>query len=325
MFNRDVNAHIELTDKCNALCSMCGRQYIDNGELKRVPTFDKNELSLTEIQNIFNDRFFDTFNLCRVNFCGNISDPITSSDFTSIVEYLKPHSKRIDVATNGSLRTPKYFENLAKTLKGIDHRVTFALDGLEDTHSYYRINTNFNKVIQNAQAFINAGGNARWQFIIFKHNKHQIDTAKQMSKDLGFNEFVSIRTQRFAKADEWTFTHKNKKYKLEEPDKSLSFEISGDVKCKAKKDNEFYLDYEGNVHMCCYLGGSYLKKRFGENEDAILEWYDEKENNAIQNDLSDILLSSEFFHHLQNSWSMLPSTSCKRFCSKKNLRKKLYD
>ena len=27
--------------------------------------------------------------------------------------------------------------------------------------------------------------------------------------------------------------------------------------------------------MCCYLGGSYLKKRF-ENEDAILEWYDEK-------------------------------------------------
>ena len=159
--------------------------------------------------------------------------------------------------------------------------------------------------------------NARWQFIIFKHNKHQIDTAKKMSKELGFNEFVSIRTQRFARADEWTFIHKNKKYKLEEPDKSLSFEVSGDVKCKAKKDNEFYLDYQGNVHMCCYLGGSYLKKRFDQNEDAILEWYDDKKNNAIQNDLSDILLNSEFFKHLQNSWSVLPSTSCKRFCSKK--------
>ncbi len=324
MFDRDVNVHIELTDKCNALCSMCGRQYIENGELKKVPTFDKNELSITEIRNIFDNRFFEKFNLHRINFCGNISDPITSSDFTSIVEYLKPHCKRIDIATNGSLRTPKYFENLANILKDIDHRVTFALDGLEDTHSYYRINTNFNKVIQNAQAFINAGGNARWQFIIFKHNKHQIDTAKKMSKDLGFNEFVSIRTQRFARADDWTFTHKNKKYKLEEPDESLSFEISGDVNCKAKKDNEFFLDFEGNVHACCYLGGSYLKRRFGENEDAILEWYDKKENNAIRNDLSDILLSSEFFQHLQNSWSVLPSTSCKRFCSKKNLRKKLY-
>ena len=48
---------------------------------------------------------------------------------------------------------------------------------------------------------------------------------------------------------------------------------------------------------------------------------DDKENNALQNDLSDILLKSEFFQHLQNSWSVLPSTSCKRFCSKKNLRK----
>ena len=53
-----MNVHIELTDKCNALCSMCGRQYIENGELKKVPTFDKNELSITEIRNIFDNRFF---------------------------------------------------------------------------------------------------------------------------------------------------------------------------------------------------------------------------------------------------------------------------
>jgi len=320
-----VNVHIELTDKCNALCSMCGRQYIKNGELKRVPTFDKNELSFAQIKNIFNSKFFDTFNLGRVNFCGNISDPLTSTDFTSIVEYLKPHAKRIDIATNGSLKTPKYFKNLSETLKDIDHRITFALDGLNNTHSYYRINTNFKKVIRNAKAFIDAGGNARWQFIIFKHNKNQINIARKMSKRLGFNEFVSIRTQRFARADEWAFTYKDKKYRLEEPDESLSFEISGDVNCKAKKDNEFFLDFQGNVHACCYLGGSFLKKRFNENDDAILEWYDENDNNAIQNDLSDILLFSDFFQHLQNSWTVLPSKSCKRFCSKNNLRKKLND
>ena len=139
-----MNVHIELTDKCNALCSMCGRQYIENGELKRVPTFDKNELSITEIRNIFDNRFFEKFNLNRINFCGNISDPITSVDLCSTIEYLKPHCKRIDIATNGSLKTPKYFKNLANILKDVDHRVTFALDGLEDTHSYYRINTNFN-------------------------------------------------------------------------------------------------------------------------------------------------------------------------------------
>ena len=35
-----------------------GGQYIENGELKKVPTFDKNELSITEIRNIFDNRFF---------------------------------------------------------------------------------------------------------------------------------------------------------------------------------------------------------------------------------------------------------------------------
>ena len=53
-----MNVHIELTDKCNALCSMCGRQYIENGELKKYLPFDKNELSITEIRNIFDNRFF---------------------------------------------------------------------------------------------------------------------------------------------------------------------------------------------------------------------------------------------------------------------------
>ena len=88
---------------------------------------------------------------------------------------------------------------------------------------------------------------------------------------------------------------------------------------------QHFLDFQGNVHACCYLGGSFLKKRFNENDDAILEWYDENDNNALQNDLSDILLFSDFFQHLQNSWTVLPSKSCKRFCSKNNLRKKLND
>lgn len=304
---------------------MCGRQYIKNGELKKVPTFDKNELSINQIHTIFNNRFFEKFNLNRINFCGNISDPLTCVDFCSIVEYLKPHCKRIDIATNGSLRTPKYYKNLAKILQGVNHRVTFALDGLNNTHSYYRINTNFKKIIRNALAFIRAGGNARWQFIIFKHNKHQINIAKRMSKKLGFNEFVSIRTQRFARDENWSFTYNNKHYNLEEPDEILSYEVAGDIDCKAKKDNEFFLDFEGNVHACCYLGGSYLRKRFDECKDTILEWYERDKNNALQNDLSDILLNSQFFKYLQKSWDIQPSLSCRKFCSKKNLRKKLYD
>ena len=30
---------------------------------------------------------------------------------------------------------------------------------------------------------------AEWQMLVFKHNQHQIDEAKQMAKEIGFNKF----------------------------------------------------------------------------------------------------------------------------------------
>ncbi len=321
MYNKNVNVHIELSDICNAMCSMCGRQYIEKGKLKTVPTFNKNQLTLENFKDIFDKEFFSNFHLNRVNFCGNISDPLASVHFLDIIKYIKPYVSRIDIATNGSLKNPKYFSSLAQTLQGVKHRVTFGIDGLEDTHSYYRINTDYNKIIANAKQFIDDGGYARWQFIIFKHNKHQIETVKQISKDLGFQEFVAIKTQRFHK-EEFKFTYQDKNYHLEEPEETPEYEMSGVVKCKAKKDNEFYLDFEGNVHACCYLGGSYLKQRFNQCEDTIMEFYEN--HNAIENSLSNILLYSKFFKYLQLSWEDTPSLSCRQFCSsEKNLRKEL--
>lgn len=41
----------------------------------------------------------------------------------------------------------------------------------------------------NAQAFIDAGGYADWDYLIFKHNEHQIDEAIALSKKMGFGNF----------------------------------------------------------------------------------------------------------------------------------------
>ena len=68
-------------------------------------------------------------------------------------------------------------KNLASIMRKPD-KVIFAIDGLEDTNHLYRVNTNFNKIMENAKAFINAGGIARWDFIAFAHNEHQIEEAK---------------------------------------------------------------------------------------------------------------------------------------------------
>ena len=76
-------------------------------------------------------------------------------------------------------------------------KVDFGIDGLEDTLHLYRRNVKYSKVIENAQAFIQAGGHAQWNFIVFKHNEHQVDQARALSQQLGFENILVRNTGRF--------------------------------------------------------------------------------------------------------------------------------
>jgi hypothetical protein len=76
-------------------------------------------------------------------------------------------------------------------------QVDFNIDGLEDTNHLYRKNTEFVKIIKNAKAYIDAGGRAVWNYIVFEHNQHQIKQAQELSDSLGFQEFKARATGRF--------------------------------------------------------------------------------------------------------------------------------
>jgi hypothetical protein len=53
------------------------------------------------------------------------------------------------------------------------------------------------KLIKNAETFINAGGNATWEYLIFDHNDHQVEQARQLSIDMGFVAFSAKRPTGF--------------------------------------------------------------------------------------------------------------------------------
>ena len=64
MYNekKPLKVHVELSNKCNAMCPQCGRNYIDkNGVLKVKPTMQTGELVLQDYKKIFDDRFYDTY------------------------------------------------------------------------------------------------------------------------------------------------------------------------------------------------------------------------------------------------------------------------
>ncbi|MBC8435622.1 MAG: radical SAM protein, partial [Proteobacteria bacterium] len=156
---------IEATNFCNAKCPQCAR-YNYYGELQK-------DLPLMHINtnNLLNLPLQKMKSLKKIKFNGNYGDPLMHPQIDKIFETFQNYA--MTVSTNASLRSIAWWEKLAK----YNMKVKFAIDGLEDTHSLYRRNTDYKKIMDNAKAFINAGGNAEWQYIIFKHNEHQVDEA----------------------------------------------------------------------------------------------------------------------------------------------------
>lgn len=184
--------HLEITDKCNASCPQCARNVLGgnvNPNIKQV------ELSLNDIKQIIPAHLVK--NLKRLYLCGNYGDPILATDTLEVFSYMRRNNPNItlNMNTNGSIRSEQWWKELAKVINGKGN-VKFGIDGLSDTHHLYRKGTNFEKVIHNAQAFINNGGKAHWEFLVFKHNEHQIDQAISLSKKLGFEKFTLKKTGR---------------------------------------------------------------------------------------------------------------------------------
>lgn len=185
--------HLEITDKCNAFCPMCARNINGGADNPQLP---KTELYLEDIKSIFKPSFIKQ--LDRLYMCGNFGDPVSARDTLEAFSYFRENNPKINLSmhTNGSVKKPDWWRQLAKVL-GTRGYVVFGVDGLEDTNHLYRQGTVFSKIMANAKAFIEAGGRARWDYIVFAHNEHQVEQAEALSKSLGFEKFQYKKSNRF--------------------------------------------------------------------------------------------------------------------------------
>lgn len=184
---------IEVTTYCNAACPQCPRN-INGGKIN--PHMDLLHLSRSVIDTAFPAALCNR--LRQIFFCGSYGDPIMHPEFLDILWDFRTKAPKLwlYMHTNGAAHDPEYWQELAALLNG-NGQVDFNIDGLADTNHIYRRNTNFDKIIANAQAFISAGGRAVWNFIAFEHNQHQVKQAEQLSKELGFVNFTYRSTGRF--------------------------------------------------------------------------------------------------------------------------------
>jgi MoaA/NifB/PqqE/SkfB family radical SAM enzyme len=184
---------LEITTYCNAACPQCPRNELGAGINPYMP--------LTHLSRNVIDTAFTT-ELCQrlrqVFFCGSYGDPIMHPEFLDILRDFRRKSPTLwlYMHTNGGAHDPDYWREIAKIINGYG-QIDFGIDGLEDTLHLYRRNVKYKKVIDNARAFIQAGGRAQWNFIVFRHNEHQVKQVQQLGKELGFFNVLIRKTGRF--------------------------------------------------------------------------------------------------------------------------------
>jgi MoaA/NifB/PqqE/SkfB family radical SAM enzyme len=273
--------HLENTQNCQASCPMCDRNQ-NGGALN--PHIDLSELTLEDAKNIFEPEFIAQ--LKTMYMCGNLGDPIVARDTLEIFKYFRKHNPNmwLSMNTNAGARDEAWWTELANTF-GKMGTVIFSVDGLHDTNHIYRQGVVWDNVYRSMKAFIAAGGRARWDFLIFEHNQHQVDEAEELAQTMGFEKFVAKKTGRFITAtSEKKEQHQavdrkgNKTAELKKPDEKFqnaalkqydlvkakhgsmdAYYDRAEIHCKVKDEGNLFITAEGLALPCCWTAGRMYK------------------------------------------------------------------
>ena len=244
--------HVELSSKCNAWCPACPRNKSGFG---LTDSLVEEDLPTERLEQVLKD----LPELDTVMLCGNYGDPIIAKNILEAIAVSKQYAKKIQIHTNGSLRSAEWWINLAHELKDIEHDVWFGIDGLKGVHEIYRQGTDFDKVIENASAFITAGGTASWQFIPHAHNEYQTKDCIKLSQKLGFKKFRlaklfrgSMIARHYRTGEEFTLSAPGEVIQnvIRMPN---NYKQVKETDCMHLLQPSIYMAANGQLSTCCYF------------------------------------------------------------------------
>ena len=254
--------HLEPTDVCQAACPACARE--TDVKFRKD---QKHHLTIGHIQRHFSDRRIKS--LDKVFMCGNYGDPAAGAYTGDIYKWFRQLNPTITLGmnSNGAIQNTFWWHEIGRLFNQPQDYVVFSIDGLEDTNSVYRKGVSWTKLMQNAQAFIEAGGSAHWDMLIYQHNEHQVDQCEQLARDMGFRWFrAKVSKRPLVERLEWPRNYQ-----------SQTFE--GAIKCHAQQEKSAYIDARGNLSPCCWIGGTQTDFVC---TDSVVDFYKKKHDICVK-------------------------------------------
>ena len=252
--------HLEPTNICTLKCPGCSRtRFIDtwpqhwhNHSLDRSVLMKFLDIDLSGI---------------NISLCGNYGDPIYHPDLPGLVHDFKQRGATIDLITNGSHRKTSWWKELLQELSNTDS-ITFSIDGVPENFAQYRVNGDWPTIQDAIKQCVISPCKTIWKFIPFSYNENSIEQARQLSQDLGMDQFLVNPSSRF---DEQTmhFKPRNELTGTQWPSQQnwkQTFTTKNLIPKCHDGDAHFILA-DGHYMPCCYVGDYrfYFKNEFGKN------------------------------------------------------------
>lgn len=181
----------ELTNACNLSCLHCGSNACPQNHTY-LPV-DLIKTVLTQVS--------EAFSPSSIMICLSGGEPLLHPSLFEIIEYAKKCGFSCGMTTNGTLID----QTLAKKLvdSGIDS-VTFSVDGLEDTHDWFRNKSgSFRKAVDGIQNLIQySKGKIITQIttVVHKRNFHQLDDMFHLVCATGVDSWRAINLEPIGRA-----------------------------------------------------------------------------------------------------------------------------
>ena len=274
-----LHIELELSNRCNAECPECLR--FRHGSTVKIPDLEPQDVSLEQYK-----QWLEPTTIARaehIEFNGDLGDSMLAPDILAIVDYTLEHlpaTSTFRIHTNGGCKNPDTWTALGKRL--VQHPgagVVFSIDGLWDTNHLYKRGVIWYRLEANVRAYTATGAWSRWNFLMFNHNKHQPDAARQLSKTWGVTEFrIEMPRRGLSELEHRTrgaYDHQGKlkhviastrrgfglppkEIELDMPakirDRNLDDLVKRAIVCGActPERQTVSIDYRGNLFLCAY-------------------------------------------------------------------------
>jgi radical SAM protein with 4Fe4S-binding SPASM domain len=186
----------------------------------------------------------------------NQGEPFLNSDYCKMIEYA--NSKGMFLMSSSNVNISTNHEEIISS--GLDIMLV-SLDGTtQEVYNKYRANGDLSLVLENIRSLVLAKKKLKksyplivTQFLVMKHNEHQIEEFKKLSNDIGADEFVFKTVQIYSKDDIKEFLPSNPKFRR--------YKISGDdFELKFGLKNRCHriwfqpvINWDGEIAVCCFF------------------------------------------------------------------------